>query len=117
MARIAEHKSLNSDFVFEAAATVRERKFTWDLLSWARDFLNGAEADIGMTVHDFLLGFFNYLFRDPWWGDNFSSILMIKNTKQDLAWKYWESEARKRGVDTPRSSRVHNKLQALLAEM
>ncbi len=98
-------------------STAKERKFAYSMISWAMSFLDGAEADIGMTTHEFIEGLIDFVLADDWWGEHLTSLLMISNTRQRLAWDYWESEARKRNVDTPRAARTRKRLQELIKEM
>lgn len=93
-----------SNFKMELGeATSRERKFAYALIPWTIDFLNGAEIDLGLSVHVFLLGFFDDLLEDGWWKLHLESLLQISNMKSRLIKKYWEKTARDRGISTSRS--------------
>ncbi len=98
-------------------STIRERKFAYEMIDWAIEFLDGCEADVGMTTHEFVDGLISFVLNDDWWSMHLTSLLMIRNTRARLAWDYWEAEARKKGVDTPRSTRIKAKLKKLMEEM
>lgn len=118
VARINQNLCELSDFKFDLGeATNRERKFAYDLIPWIINFLNGAEADLGMSVHEFFLGFIDNLIKDDWWGMHLDSLLKISNCKSSLVWEYWEKEARLRGVETPRSAITKRRLRQLAAKM
>lgn len=111
-----------SEFKFDLGeATARERKFAYDLIDWAKNFLNGAEADLGMTPQGFVWGMVNYILSDDcddgWWAANMQSLLQIYNKKNRIAWSYWEKEARLRGVETPRSAATKARLKVLAEDL
>ncbi len=118
VSKINQNLRERSDFkVNLGEATSRERKFAYSLISHAIDFLEGAEADIGMNIHQFLLGFVGFLLEDDWWGMHLNSLLMIQNQKHRLLWEYWEMEARLRHVETPRSAKTKKRLSELALEL
>ncbi len=112
-----QHLSEVSDFQFDLGeSTARERKFAYDLIPWARRFLEGAEIDIGMTTEEFLTGWLTWVLEQDWWYDNFRSLLMLTGQKQRLAWDYWEHIARIRGVESPKAARTQARLKELITE-
>lgn len=110
-----DHLTKISGEVFDfGEATSRERKLAYDMIGWANSFLNDAQVDLGMTTHEFLRGFLEFILADEWWGIHMTSLLMVSNSKQRLAWEYFEHEARQRGIETPYAARVAKKLKELV---
>jgi hypothetical protein len=112
IAKVNQNLRKLSGFYFDEA-TVRERKFAWDLLEWAPQFLDGCENDLGLTCNEFLLGLIDHILANDWWSMHLTSLLMISNQKQHLAWDFWESEARKRRVETPRAAATKKRINEL----
>lgn len=120
IALLKRHLSDRTEFEFDPTqATGRERKFAYDLIGWAVEFMNSAGYDLGMTVHQFLLEWLRFILEDEenwWWGVNLRSILQLQNQKDVLAQDFYEKLARQRGVETPRSAKTKTKLKELIAE-
>ena len=112
--RLNAHLSERSGFDFDLGeATGREMALAYKMIPWAERFMGRSEMDLGLTINEFLLGLMDFVLADEWWGDHITSLLQIQNAKQRLAWNFYESEARKRGVETPKSAKTRNKLKKL----
>jgi hypothetical protein len=112
IAKVNQNLRKNTGFYFDES-TAKERMFAWRLVDWAPEFLDGCENDLGLTCSEFLLGMIDFILADDWWGLHLDSLLMISNQKQHFAWSFWESEARKRHVETPRAAATRKRIKEL----
>lgn len=95
--------------------TPRERKFGYELIEWARKFMNGAEYDIGYNVHEFLEQWVRWCYskeRDELWLRKTTSLCALRNHRERLAFAYYEAVARERGIITREHDRLKRTLEA-----
>jgi hypothetical protein len=113
---INDHVTKRDGHLIEESSA-RERAYVYSLISFAIKQMNGAEADIGLTSHSYLVAFTEWLLTQDFWGDTITSIRMIHGHRQRLMADFYEKKCAELGVETPRVENIRKRLQEKVREI
>jgi hypothetical protein len=99
-------------FIEESSA--RERAYVYSLIEFAMKQMNGAEADIGLTSHSYLVAFTEWLLKKEPWCEFITTIRQIHGHRQRLMADFYEEKCAGLGVETPRIANIRKRLDEKL---